>query len=86
MDVEDQRFKGLFESHEFAIDPSNPKFSGTKAMKGLLAAGRKKRGREDDENVGGDDESGDRSKKAKANAEGGELDALVNKIKRKRVA
>ncbi|KUJ16638.1 uncharacterized protein LY89DRAFT_707793 [Mollisia scopiformis] len=44
MDVGDSRFSKLFESHEFAIDPSNPKFKGTEGMKKLLEEGRKKRG------------------------------------------
>lgn len=43
MDVEDDRFKAVFENHEFAIDPSNPKFKGTEGMKQLLEEGRKKR-------------------------------------------
>lgn len=43
MDVDDDRFKAVFESHEFAIDPSNPKFKATPGMKQLLEEGRKKR-------------------------------------------
>ncbi|KAI9683558.1 MAG: pre-rRNA-processing protein esf1 [Trizodia sp. TS-e1964] len=43
MDVEDPRFAKLYDSHEFAIDPTNPRFSGTDGMKALLDAGRKKR-------------------------------------------
>ncbi|OMP86781.1 Pre-rRNA-processing protein esf1, partial [Diplodia seriata] len=43
MDTRDPRFKALFESHEFAIDPTNPRFRGTKGMKALLEEGRKKR-------------------------------------------
>ena len=43
MDVGDDRFKAVFDSHEFAIDPSNPKFSATGGMKQLLEEGRKKR-------------------------------------------
>ncbi|EPE28414.1 hypothetical protein GLAREA_09534 [Glarea lozoyensis ATCC 20868] len=45
MDVADERFAGrLFGNHEFAIDPSNPKFKGTEGMKKLLEEGRKVRG------------------------------------------
>ncbi|KAK7217471.1 hypothetical protein V2G26_005474 [Clonostachys chloroleuca] len=29
MDVGDDRFKAVFEDHEFAIDPSNPRFKGS---------------------------------------------------------
>jgi hypothetical protein len=43
MDVEDDRFKAVFDSHEFAIDPSNPKYKATQGMKTLLEEGRKKR-------------------------------------------
>jgi NUC153 domain len=43
MDVSDPRFSNLFESHEFAIDPTNPKFKATSGMKALLDEGRKRR-------------------------------------------
>lgn len=43
IDVKDERFKAVFDSHEFAIDPSNPKFKATEGMKKLLEEGRKKR-------------------------------------------
>ncbi|PPQ87037.1 hypothetical protein CVT25_000014 [Psilocybe cyanescens] len=36
VDVKDDRFKALFEDHQFAIDPSNPHFKKTKAMTALL--------------------------------------------------
>ncbi|KAF7521927.1 hypothetical protein G7054_g12287 [Neopestalotiopsis clavispora] len=41
VDTGDDRFKAVFDSHEYAIDPSNPKFSTTPGMKQLLD--RKKR-------------------------------------------
>ncbi|KAF4453365.1 hypothetical protein F53441_3961 [Fusarium austroafricanum] len=59
MDVGDDRFKAVFESHEFAIDPSNPKFKATEGMQKLLEEGRKKR-----RNVEREDEQ-PRTKKAK---------------------
>ncbi|RGP60222.1 hypothetical protein FLONG3_10939 [Fusarium longipes] len=49
MDVGDDRFKAVFESHEYAIDPSNPKFKATKGMTKLLEEGRKKRRNADEE-------------------------------------
>lgn len=52
MDVDDDRFKAVFEDHQFAIDPSNPKFRGTEGMKQLLEEGRKKRGGGDGEDAG----------------------------------
>ncbi|KAF8905527.1 hypothetical protein CPB84DRAFT_1844934 [Gymnopilus junonius] len=45
MDVKDERFKALFENHQFAIDPTNPQFKKTKAMTTLLEE-RQKRIRE----------------------------------------
>jgi hypothetical protein len=43
MNVADPRFAAVFEKHEFAIDPSNPRFKGTEGMKKLLEEGRRKR-------------------------------------------
>ena len=48
LDTQDPRFAPrLFENHEFAIDPTNPKFKGTAGMKALLDEGRKRRAKED---------------------------------------
>jgi hypothetical protein len=81
MDVEDSRFKAVFESHEFAIDPSNPKYKATQGMKKLLEEGRNKR------KAGSDspnDKKQDRtSKKAKAGDDFGELNSLVDAVKKK---
>ncbi|KAH7143772.1 hypothetical protein EDB81DRAFT_796337 [Dactylonectria macrodidyma] len=59
MDVADDRFKAVFDNHEYAIDPSNPKFKGTQGMKKLLEEGRKKR------RAGDEEEEVPRTKKAK---------------------
>ncbi|UQC76457.1 uncharacterized protein CLUP02_17970 [Colletotrichum lupini] len=86
MDVGDDRFKAVFDSHEFAIDPSNPKFKGTEAMQKLLEEGRKKR------KAGGDVEDvpvereGKKAKKAKKVGGGDdeeELSRLVASVKKK---
>ncbi|CAE6506694.1 unnamed protein product [Rhizoctonia solani] len=45
IDVKDERFAALHEDHAFALDPSNPHFQNTKAMKALLDE-RAKRQRE----------------------------------------
>ncbi|KAJ2170821.1 pre-rRNA-processing protein esf1 [Coemansia sp. RSA 551] len=42
LNVSDPRFGALFESHNFAIDPNNPNFKKTKAMKDLLSETRKR--------------------------------------------
>ncbi|KAK4949037.1 pre-rRNA-processing protein esf1 [Elasticomyces elasticus] len=85
VDSQDPRFKALFESHEYAIDPTNPRFKGTEGMKVLLEEGRKKRKRGGDE----DDEVEDKpvkvkSKKGRGEAEPGndnELKGLVARLK-----
>ena len=43
VDTADPRFARLYENHEFAIDPSNPRYRGTKGMKALLDEGRKRK-------------------------------------------
>ncbi|KAK6852525.1 hypothetical protein PG995_011076 [Apiospora arundinis] len=60
MDVTDERFKNVFENHEFAIDPSDPKFQATPGMKKLLQERRKRTTGEE----GGSDRS---NKKARRN-------------------
>ncbi|KAK1078970.1 pre-rRNA-processing protein esf1 [Friedmanniomyces endolithicus] len=67
VDSRDPRFKALFESHEYAIDPTNPRFKGTEGMKSLLEEGRKKRKRGGDE----EDET-ERPQKAKSKKGKGE--------------
>jgi hypothetical protein len=80
MPVDDPRFKAVFESHEFAIDPSNPKFKATGAMKKILEEGRKKR------KAGDVDEDGDTQQKSSKKSKpkhGGELSSLVEAVKKK---
>ncbi|TAQ90569.1 hypothetical protein B7494_g1096 [Chlorociboria aeruginascens] len=89
IDVGDERFGKLFENHEFAIDPSNPRFRGTEGMKKLLEEGRRKRGVD----VDAGDERAERSSKKKrkhdANeitvetGEKSELSNLVEKVKKR---
>lgn len=50
-ELQDPRFAQLYESHEFAIDPNNPRFRKTPGMKALLEEGRKRRA-EDEEDEG----------------------------------
>ncbi|KAG9232868.1 pre-rRNA-processing protein-like protein ESF1 [Amylocarpus encephaloides] len=85
MDVGDERFAGrLFGNHEFAIDPSNPRFKGTEGMKKLLEEGRKIRGA--DETISDDvsSKSAKPDKKRKADGEGKEsLSSLVESVKKR---
>lgn len=81
-DLQDPRFEKLFGNSEFAIDPTNPRFSGTRIMKAVLEEGRKKR-----RTVGGED--GKRPTEG-ANEETvsmerpRELDGLVAKVKKQK--
>jgi hypothetical protein len=86
MDVGDERFAGrLFGNHEFAIDPSNPKFKGTEGMKKLLEEGRKVRG--DDETVAELESASskkDMKRKADTDMVGKDsLNSLVESVKKK---
>jgi hypothetical protein len=49
INADDPRFAKLYESHEYAIDPTNPRYKGTAGMKALLEEGRKKRKRDRDD-------------------------------------
>lgn len=80
VDVQDPRFRGVFEDFEYAIDPSNPRFSRTHGMKTLLEEGRKRR--KDDEEV---DDIGDESKFAKKAKKQDDSYHLVEKLKRRNV-
>ncbi|RDW80386.1 pre-rRNA-processing protein ESF1-like protein [Coleophoma crateriformis] len=81
IDVGDERFGKLFENHEFAIDPSNPRFKSTEAMRKLLEEGRRKRG------IEGDGEIVEKKEKKRKveNSEKteGELSELVEMVKKR---
>lgn len=81
IDTQDPRFSALFESHEFAIDPSNPKFKKTEGMNAIMEEGRKKRAAVRDEDDGGRKPT----KKAKmaASSGGDDLKKLVEKVRKK---
>jgi hypothetical protein len=84
VEAEDPRFKALFDSHEYAIDPTNPRFKSTEGMKNLLEEGRKKRKREDREG-GGEDavvvKKGKGGRVAKTDGDD-ELKGLVARLKK----
>ncbi|KAJ5762158.1 uncharacterized protein N7511_005540 [Penicillium nucicola] len=84
VNVSDPRFSRLFDSHDFAIDPTNPRFKSTSGMKAMLDEGRKRR-RTGDEEMEAVPETKERSKKQKkASKEAGseDLKRLVDKVKR----
>lgn len=66
INTQDPRFSKLYESHEFAIDPTNPRFKGTEGMKALLEEGRKKRRHDRDDG----ETAEQRPKKSKTQAGG----------------
>ncbi|KAI1739604.1 hypothetical protein F4680DRAFT_422132 [Xylaria scruposa] len=82
MDVNDDRFKAVFESHEFAIDPSNPKYKSTPGMKKLLEEGRKKRKNKSDD-FDAPPEKNIKAKKQKIKAADDDLSSLVESIRQK---
>ncbi|KAI0099021.1 hypothetical protein GGR51DRAFT_403947 [Nemania sp. FL0031] len=82
MNVNDDRFKAVFEDHEFAIDPSNPKFKATPGMKKLLEEGRKKRKNKSDDFDAPPEVSG-KAKKQKIKTTDDELSSLVESIRQK---
>ena len=91
MDVADPRFAAVFEKHEFAIDPTNPRFKGTEGMKKLLEEGRRKRkaggGEDGDVDIDVKEKRSERKneKRRKVDGEGdrGELKGLVESVKKK---
>ncbi|KAI1111791.1 hypothetical protein F5Y14DRAFT_300738 [Nemania sp. NC0429] len=82
MNVNDDRFKAVFEDHEFAIDPSNPKFKSTPGMKKLLEEGRKKRKNKGDD-FDAPPEGNGKVKKQKIKAADDDLSSLVESIRQK---
>jgi hypothetical protein len=86
MDVKDPRFANMYDSHEFAIDPTNPKFKATSGMKAVLEESRKRRRARDD---GNDDEPVEETKKQRkgsskrSDAEELDLKKLLARVKSK---
>ena len=83
INTQDPRFSAVFESSEFAIDPSHKGFKGTKGMKILLEAGRKKRGwdRQDPDPDPEDQAQRKLHKKGKKIKDGDEMRGLMGKVK-----
>lgn len=78
----DPRFAKLYESHEFAIDPTNPRFKETAGMKALLEEGRKKRKQGKDVDEPGHERDSKKSKKDPASGED-DVKKLAARIKAK---
>lgn len=75
-DLNDPRFKDVFENHEYAIDPTSSEFKKTETMKEILQERSKRLKKE----KGGDRK---KSKKAHSGEDGSALNSLVERLKRK---
>ena len=89
MDTSDGRFAGLFESHHFALDPTDPRYKEVKAAD-VIVKERDRRRRAKDaapKRKKGTDDAGE-GKKANKGGESKdlELSAMVAGLKRKKVA
>jgi len=85
MDVKDPRFSKLFENHEFAIDPTNPRFKDTEGMKALLEEGRRKRKLAKNEEGNDEPREHKKTKAKERHSSNGDQDVslLVEKFKKK---
>lgn len=86
IDVKDPRFAAVYEKHEFAIDPTNPRFIKTKAMSKLLEERRnrtQKRNGDDREEGEGGQKRHKADKVDKGGKDKDELKRLVQSLKSK---
>lgn len=84
MDTADPRFGKLFESHEFAIDPTNQKLRQTKGMQDLIEETRRRKQKGEDVPASKDNvkRADKKAKKAEASSSS-DMKDLVAKLKRK---
>ncbi|KAF9235036.1 hypothetical protein BU15DRAFT_51866 [Melanogaster broomeanus] len=80
IDVKDDRFAALHEDHQFAIDPSNPRFKKTKSMAALLHERSK---RQKSHHGRPDDPASQSHGPAKPGGHERSLQSLVESVKRK---
>lgn len=78
-DVKDPRFAAIFSEHEFAIDPTNPRFKQTSTMKKFMEE-KRSRSKNKVENV--EDEASRKKRKAQP-GESDDVQRLVQSLKRK---
>ena len=87
MDVQDPRFAAVFDRHDFAIDPTNPRFVKTEGTKKLMEERRKRSATGNARGDGAPDEDGRDRKRTKTDgAKAGktdELASLVQSLKKK---
>jgi hypothetical protein len=86
IDVKDPRFGAVFERHDFAIDPTNPRFINTENTKKLMEEKRKRTAARAGGDKDGAPEEGREVKRKKTGPDGGkkdELSRLVQSLKKK---
>ena len=83
LDVKDPRFSAVFERHDFAIDPTNPKFMKTEGTKKLLEERRKRSAARGPGKDDVPDEDSGRRKRKKTAGKRDELQDLVQSLKKK---
>lgn len=84
MDTADPRFGKLFESHEFAIDPTNQKLRQTKGMQDLIEEGRRRKDKGETVPLTKEDKPRKEKKSKKGEASNSaDVKDLVAKLKRK---
>ncbi|KAI9756061.1 MAG: hypothetical protein M4579_004031 [Chaenotheca gracillima] len=98
MNTVDPRFAAVYSNHEYAIDPTNPRFQPTKGMASLLEEGRKRRrgaGEDspaEDERLDGRSARDEKTSKEKRrrkqgraenSGDGDDVTELVQKVKRR---
>ncbi|CAN3375011.1 hypothetical protein DIURU_005187 [Diutina rugosa] len=71
-DLDDDRFREVFESHDYAIDPTNTEYKQTSTMKQILEERGKRKKRKHDKTIEGSGKDGK-----------SEVESLVSKLKRK---
>ncbi|KAL8862144.1 MAG: hypothetical protein Q9178_001600 [Gyalolechia marmorata] len=84
IDAQDPRFGAVFQTADFAIDPSHPRYQGTEGMKELLEEGRRKRKKGVGEVDGEDIEDQQGSKKRERKDKDAARLAAKIKVKSKR--
>lgn len=87
IDTADSRFKAVFEEHEFALDPTNPRFKKTKSMQQILSERRDRAsisgGDDNSTIVSGLPPSSTTSSSLPKASESDNLKLLVDSVKRK---
>jgi NUC153 domain len=83
INTQDSRFARLYENHEYAIDPTNPRFKGTEGMKALLEEGRKYKNKIKDSREDGPKKA-TRESSSMSKTEADDVKKLVEKVKSRR--